>query len=120
MLVGIGVDQLDVHSDAIAGTTDTALENRRNTKSLSDVANIWRVTTITHDRCARDHFQITNLRQVREDVVLHAIREVRVLLLIAQVFKWQHRNRLIDLVGGRARQNKKAGRHGKSKAAARE
>ena len=35
-----------------------------------------------------------NLREVRQDLVLHALGEVFVLLFLAQVLEWQHRDRL--------------------------
>ena len=65
MFVRGGVDQLHVNANAIAGTADAAFQNVGNTKRLPDLAQILRLAAVWHDRCARDDFQIADLRQVR-------------------------------------------------------
>ena len=42
--------------------------------------------------------------KIRQEVVLDAVREIRILLVVAQVFERQDGDRFIDLVGRGARQ----------------
>ena len=46
------------------------------------------------DRAA-DHFQIRDLCQVREDLILHAIGEVCVCFFFAQIFKRKDRDAFV-------------------------
>src|SRR5438477_12394065 len=43
---------------------------------------------------ARNNFERADFRQAREDLILDALGEERVLLVAAEIFKRQHRNRL--------------------------
>ena len=43
-------------------------------------------------RVARNNFERADFRQAREDLVLDALGEERVLLVAAQIFKRQHRD----------------------------
>jgi hypothetical protein len=40
----------------------------------------------------RNDLQVTNLRKVRQDIVLHTVSEVGVFLFIAQILERQHRD----------------------------
>ena len=62
MLVRIRVNQLHVHAHLVSGATHAALENIGNAQSLADLADIRGLAPILHHRCARDHFQIADLR----------------------------------------------------------
>src|SRR6516225_1688588 len=42
-----------------------------------------------------DDLQVGDPAQIRQDLILHAISEIRVLLIVAQIFKWQNRDRLL-------------------------
>src|SRR5205807_2215415 len=44
-------------------------------------------------RCTRNHFQLGDLRQSRQNFVLNAFAEIRVLRIAAEIFKRQHRDR---------------------------
>ena len=99
VLVRVGINQLHIYADAIADPTNAAFQNGTNPKSLPDFANIGCLPAIRHNGGARDHFQITDLRQISEHVVLNTVREIRVLFFVAQIFKRQHCNRLVALVG---------------------
>ena len=109
MFVVGGVDQLDVHAHSIAFAADTPFQNGGNAERLADFTHVRRLPAIRHDRRARDHFQVADLGQVGENVVLDAVREISVLLFVAQIFKGQHSNRLVDLARRGARQQKKSG-----------
>jgi len=47
-------------------------------------------------RRARDHFQIGHLRQARENFILHAFCEKRVVRIAAEIVERQHRDRFAD------------------------
>ena len=94
-----GIDQLGVDPDLVARAPDASFENVRNTQRLSNFADVVRFPLVLHHRRARNHFQIANLRQVGEHVVLNPVREKGILFVGAQVFKGQDRDRFVDLVG---------------------
>src|SRR5437773_12473143 len=58
----------------------------RYPKRIANLAHIS-FTAIFHHACPADDFEIGDLRQLGQDVVLHAIGERRVFFLVAQVFK---------------------------------
>ena len=72
--VGIGprVDQLRVQMKMRAGPADAALQNVRYPQLVTDLAHIPFAAVIHHTRPA-DDFQAGDLRQLRQNVVLHAI-----------------------------------------------
>ena len=51
---------------------------------------IARARSILPNRSAADDFEIGNLRQVRQNIVLHAVGKIGVLLVITEIFKRQH------------------------------
>ena len=98
MLVVVRINQLHAYSDAIASSPDAAFQKRRNAERFANFPGVaYAIAPIGHDRHARDHFQITNFREIRQDVVLYAVGEIGVLLFIAQILKRQHCDRLVDL-----------------------
>ena len=97
VLVIRGIDQLHVHAHTIANTANAAFQNGSDAERFSYFTNVGRFSPIRHDGGARDNFQVANLRQIREHVVLNPVGEVGVFFLGAEIFKWQHRNRLVDL-----------------------
>ena len=66
------------------------------------------IASIRHDRHARDDFQIADLRKIRQDIVLHAVGEVGVLLFIAETLEGQDGNRLVDLARRHSGQKKES------------
>src|SRR6202162_2537960 len=62
---------------------------------LADFTQIARRrVAILHHTGATNHFQISHLGQSGQDFVLHAVSKECVLLVVAQIFKWQHRDAL--------------------------
>ncbi len=61
----------------------------RDSQLVPDLAYIP-FAAIVHHAGPTDHFQIGDLRQLGQNVVLHTIGKERVLFLVAQVFKWQN------------------------------
>ena len=80
-------------TDAIVGALDAALKKVRYSQFLP---NPYQVTVhpalVMHHARAADDFQSADLGQIRQDFVLNSIRKIRVLLIVAQVFKGQHRD----------------------------
>ena len=89
--IGARIDQLRVDAHAIARALNASFHDMRDTKLLADLAQISRGSAfVLHHRSAADHFQIGDLRQVGENFVLHAIGEIGVVFVVAEVFKRQH------------------------------
>src|SRR5437899_1748694 len=61
----------------------------RHLKRLADLANIS-FTAIFHRAGTADDFQVADLRQLGQDVILHTISKRAIFLLLAEVFKWQN------------------------------
>src|SRR5262249_16917728 len=97
VLVIVGVDQLYTDSHTIADSADASFKKGRHAEHLSDFAGVTHaVAAIGHDRHARDDFQITNLREIRQDIVLYTVGEIGVLLFIAQILKRQDGDGFVD------------------------
>ena len=52
-----------------------------------------------HARTA-DHFQISNFRQISQNLILYAIGEKGILFVIAQVIKWENRDAFFSRAAG--------------------
>src|SRR5207253_2049706 len=112
LLVAVCINQLHVHPHLVAGAADAAFENVRNPELLADLANIRSLAAITHDGSARDHFELTDFREVGQNVILHSISKEGVLLVVAQILEWQYRDRFVQLACDRAGKEKKTGGRG--------
>ena len=62
---------------------------------LRDLRKIIRRAFEVLRRCARDHFQIGDLGQPRENLILHAFAEVSVVGIAAEIVEWQNRDRFV-------------------------
>src|SRR6266498_5216801 len=91
--VGISprVDQLRVQMKMRTGPADAALQNVRYPQLVTDLTEISFATVIHHAGPA-DDFEIGDLRQLGQNVVLNTVGKGWVLFLLAQVFKWQYGN----------------------------
>ena len=99
--VGIGarVDQLRIQTKMRSGSADAALQNVRHAKRISDLAKIS-FAAIFHHAGAADDFQIADLRQLGQNVVLHTIGEDGVFFLVVQIFKRQNGDSSLLAVAG--------------------
>src|SRR3954453_21994773 len=96
MPVGPGIDQLDADYDLISAPSDAAFEHVHHAERLRDLRQIvFRRTPIWHHRSAADDFQVVDLRQAGEDVVLDSIREESVLFVVAKIVEGQDGNALL-------------------------
>ena len=95
--VGARIDQLGGDAHAVGQPMHRPLEHMRDAELLSDLAPVARrVARILLHAQAADHLQVGDLREVRQDLALDAVREERVLLVAAEILEWQHR----DALGG--------------------
>ena len=95
MRVGPSVDQLRIHSHLIADTAAHCLqEGERHRAASRSRASCGVAGLVLHHARATDHFQVRDLRQVRQNFVLHAVGKISVLFVFAQVFKRQNRDAL--------------------------
>src|SRR4030095_1497130 len=74
-----------------------------NSKCPSDLTQIARATLELLHRGAANHFEVCDLCQAREYVVVNAGREVFVLFIITQIFEWQNRNTFFGNISRRGR-----------------
>jgi hypothetical protein len=103
-IVGVGPEQVPVgHIDQLrrepeppAGAADAALEHGADLEPLADRPDVFELALERKDRCSRYHVQPADLRQRVDQLVGHAIGEVLVVRVGAQVGKGEHRNGLLD------------------------
>jgi hypothetical protein len=85
--IGARVDQLGVHMEPGPGLSDAAFQHVRNAQRIADLARIS-LAAILHHAGPTDYFEISNFRQLGQNVVLDAVGKGGVLSVAAQVFKW--------------------------------
>src|SRR5512146_976869 len=86
----VRVDQLHCHAHLIARALYAPLQESRNSKLLCYVRYILRMARVLRGGCSRDHLQVVDSCQTREDLVLSSRGEVRVARVRAQVVEWEH------------------------------
>src|SRR5712691_8295038 len=93
MSVFEGIDQLHIHDHFVTFAPDTAFQHIRHAQELADFAQSMRsrITKLHHRRPA-DHAKVADSRQARENVVLDAVREKRILFVVAEIRERQHRD----------------------------
>src|SRR5207249_9655495 len=96
MFVSPSVDQLRVHSHFAVRTLDATFQDVSNPKLLRDLAQVpWIAGFVDHHRRVTYHFQIGYLGEISQNLVLHPVGKISVLLFRAQIFKWQDRDALV-------------------------
>ena len=101
------INQLSIHPDAIAGPACRALKNMCYSQCQSDFTQIARAALELLYRGAADDLKVSDLGQVRENVIVYAGREVFVLSVVTQIFERKNGNaffRNIADCGGADRQ----------------
>lgn len=111
--VVLRVDQLHTHTHPIPFLIHphAPLQNGGRAQRFPDLADVMPVAAIPHDGRARNHFQIADLGEARQDIVLDAVGEIGVGFVVAVILKREHGDRLIEFSGRDMRENKKAGHH---------
>ena len=82
--VRLRIDELRVDPHAIARDLHAAFEHIRDAEFASDLLHVARLAAVSRHAAAADHFQISHPSQIRQDVVLHAVGEIRRRIVIAQ------------------------------------
>src|SRR5437016_10283993 len=78
MGVGQRIEQLNIHVNLIVRALDTAFENVCNSEFARDLPKIFGATLVTLRRAARNHLQVRDLRQARNNLILDAGGEILV------------------------------------------
>ena len=99
MRIGRGFDQLHIHAHLFALFLHAAFEDVRDAELPCDLRQIFRRAFEALRRGARDDFQIGDLRQPRQNFILHAFGKVSVLRIVAEIFERQDRDRFRDRDG---------------------
>ena len=86
-------DQLHRHVHGITLLLHASFQDVGDAKLAGDLGQVFRRALITLSRCARDYFQVGDLREARQNLVLDAFGKVGVRFFFAQIFKGQHRDR---------------------------
>src|SRR5215468_5801829 len=101
MGIGLRVNQLNIDPYLIRRLLNAALKNVRYAKLLRDLGEVGRLALIPLRGSTRDHFQIRDLSQPRQDFLLYAIREIGIGFVFTKVFKRQHRDAFLADSGHR-------------------
>ena len=67
-----------------------------NTQLLRDLLEIaGDAALVLHHRSAADHFQVLDLGEIRQQLILDPVSKVSVLFFVTQIFQRQHCNALV-------------------------
>src|SRR4030095_885261 len=83
---------MNISPRLIARFLDASLKDVRDAKLLCDFSEIAGFALITLRRSARNHFQITDLGEARQDFFLDPIGKISVIRIAAQILKGQDCN----------------------------
>ena len=92
MLVRFRIDQLHIDTHLLTRALYCALQDGRHTKLGADFAQVLGGVTVFHHGGARDHFELANLGQLCQQVIVHAVGEEPVILNAAARCKGQNRD----------------------------
>jgi hypothetical protein len=96
MRVGPRVEQLRIYPHFIGRALHAPFDDMCHAELLSDLAQIARrAAFVLHDARAADHFQVGNLGQMGQDLVLDALGEEGVRFFFAQIFKRKNGDALV-------------------------
>src|SRR5262249_5382773 len=84
------LNEVDADADCVASLLHATLENVRYAKLLRDLGKIGWLALIALRRSARDHFQIRDLSQPRQDLLLDTVCKISICFVFTQVFKRKH------------------------------
>ena len=93
VLVGIGVDQLRRNAHLVPGAAHAAFEEGGHAKLGADLAAVYPGIAVFENRGARHDLEITQQRELRQQVFVDAIGEEGHVLVFAQVGERQHGER---------------------------
>jgi hypothetical protein len=82
-------------AQAVAGLAHAAFQDRADLKLAADLGDALAGRLVLHDRGARDHGQIMKPRQLGDQLLGHAVGEVFILGIGADVGERQHRDTVL-------------------------
>src|SRR5262245_11568187 len=98
MRVAPGIDQLRIHSHVIRDTLHASFQYVRDAKLPGDHAKVACCPIpVLHHACAANYLQISDLREISPNFILHTIGEIDSVRIATQVFKRQHCNAFVWL-----------------------
>ena len=100
--VARGIDQLRGDAHAPAGEQGRALDHRVHAQLARDLRQRPIAALEAHGRCARDHAQRSDLRQVGDERIGHAVHEELLARIPGAVGERQHDERADAAAQGRA------------------
>ena len=92
MSAGGRLDELRIDSHSLSHPAYASVENEAHIKSLGCLANVERLVFVNESRVAGDDQEIGVFRQPGDQIVGHAIGEVVLVAVAAQVVERQHRD----------------------------
>jgi hypothetical protein len=111
-----GVDESGRDPEAVAVALHRSLEQRGHSQFTPDLGGFQLGVTVAHGRGAADHLQVGNAGEPGDHLLGHAVREIPVGLLAAQVLEGEDRHRtLLDDPRRRRRRDQPVG-HGQEAA----
>ena len=94
MRIVAGVDELRIHSHPTAGTLNTSFYHIGDAEFVCDLTEVTLTNDLVlHHRSPADYFQVRDARQIRQNLILHAVRKKSILGIAASVFKGQNCDR---------------------------
>jgi hypothetical protein len=90
MRVGLGVDQLGVNADPVAGSPDAPLQQVTHAQLAADSFRVYRLVPVCEGGIARDHEHIGDPREIGRQILGDAIREILLIWIVAKIVEWQH------------------------------
>src|SRR5438093_6146007 len=92
MLVLAGFNHLDGYANMVSCLPNASLQNGPSIQLSSDFTDGFRLVLILHDRGAGDHAQLSYLGHGGDELLCHAMREVLVLRVGADVREGENGN----------------------------
>src|ERR1700716_1146508 len=92
-VITASIDQLCTHPNAISVPAHSPFQYVRDTQRVGDLAHVaLRVGSILHDRGAADDFELGNLGQVIENLVLYSLGKKTVVFARTDALEREHGN----------------------------
>ena len=85
-----GCDQLHIDAHLIICFLDATFQEIGDAELVRNLGGTLRRVRVTLRRRTRDHFEIRDLREPGQDLVLDPVCEIGVGFIFTQAFKWQN------------------------------
>src|SRR5262245_45181294 len=93
MRAGFGLDQLSSNADSPAAPSNRAFEDVANSELTANPFHIYRLALVGESAVASDHKEPGNTGERGYDLLDHAVGEIFLLGIAAEVLERQNRNR---------------------------